>query len=130
LRFSLTHPGFRERLIEEFPLWSLSAVVAHELLRAARKDAAKRVDELIRRVPKIDPTWSDWRVAPEYLAHPGQGQGLERRSIPRHQNDCLIASSAWRAGLPVVTANRTDYERIADFAGHVAGQLFFVRAPA
>lgn len=131
LRFSLTHPSFRDRVIDEFPLWALSAVVAHELRRAARPKARPAVDAVLRRIPRrITPEWSDWMRASDYLANLGSRRGFDPVSLPRHQNDCLIAASAWRAGMPVVTCNGADFRRIVDFFGTRAGPVVVLPNPA
>ena len=131
LRFSLTRASFRDRVIDEFPLWALSSVVAQELRRAARPKARSTVDAVLRRIPqRVTPEWSDWMTASDYLAHLGNRRGFDPISLPRHQNDCLIAASAWRAGMPVVTCNGADYRRIVDFFGTRAGPLIVLSNPA
>jgi predicted nucleic acid-binding protein len=130
LRFTLSDEPFRRRVVAEFPLWSLSAVVAHELRRAARPAAIQAVDGLLRRVARrIEPAWSDWLTAAEYLAHLGAEGAFDPDSVPRHQNDCLIAASSWRNGLPVVTCNGDDFARIAAFLKRRAGRLFVLVPP-
>lgn len=130
LRFSLTHDEFRRQITSEFPIWSLSSVVAQELRRAARREAKAAVDRLIARVPKrVEPGWTDWMVAAEYLAHLGEAAGFDPDTVPRHQNDCLIAASAWRQGLPLVTCNADDFRRIATFMKARAGHLIALASP-
>jgi predicted nucleic acid-binding protein len=131
LRFAATQPSFREKVIEDFPLWALSAVVAHELTRSARSPRLRAfLDGLFAKVPtRVEVGWSDWMVAAAYLRFLGDSEGFELASIPRQQNDCLIAASAWRHGMPVVTCNGTDFSRLRRFLGPRAGPLVVLSAP-
>ncbi|MHB8872395.1 MAG: type II toxin-antitoxin system VapC family toxin [Myxococcaceae bacterium] len=131
LRFAATRPAFRERLVKDFPLWALSAVVAHELRRAARsRELQAYLDLLSSKVPtRVEVGWSDWMVAADYLRFLGSAKGFDATAIPRHQNDCLVAASAWRLGMPVVTCNGLDFERISRFLGPRAGPVVVLSAP-
>jgi predicted nucleic acid-binding protein len=131
LRFAITRPAFQEHLIREFRLWSLSAVVVHELIRAARTALARAaVEALIRRVPRrVEPGWADWQQAAAYLRHLGEESGFDPASVPARQNDALIASSAWRLGMSVVTCNGGDFNRLARFMRRRAGDLIVLEVP-
>jgi predicted nucleic acid-binding protein len=49
------------------------------------------------------------------LGHVGQRYGYERIGQARLTNDALIAASAARCGITVITANARDFARLAEF---------------
>lgn len=106
------------RLATDAPLW-LSAVVLEELYAGAAERDLRVVERLERDFDRakriLVPNLSDWTQAGTVLArlaakyHYGQiGQG-------RLTNDALIAISAGRQGITVITANERDFRRLAEF---------------
>jgi predicted nucleic acid-binding protein len=117
----LALPGFAT----EAPLW-LSSVVLEELYAGAadrNRQVVERLERDFYRAKRIlVPNLSDWTQAGRVLArlaakyHYGHGQG-------RLTNDALIAISAGRQGITVITANERDFRRLAEFRSfqwHVA----------
>jgi predicted nucleic acid-binding protein len=100
------------------PLW-VSSVVLEELYAGA--DAAgRRVIETLerdferaRRV--LVPDLTDWTQTGRMLAKIGAKYGFERIGQGRLTNDVLIAASAARCGVTVLTANARDFARLAEF---------------
>jgi predicted nucleic acid-binding protein len=96
-------------------LW-LSAVVLAELLAGAWGAARKSVERLGRDFEKVErllvPNGSDWQAAGALLARFGERYGYESIGRSRMMNDVLVASSAARRGVTVVTANARDFARI------------------
>jgi predicted nucleic acid-binding protein len=101
------------------PLW-LSAVVLSELLIGVMdRQSQKALLRMEREFSKIDrlvvPLQSDWRLAGEILAEIGRKYGYEQVGRARMTNDALIAMSAGRRGLTVLTKNADDFRKIAEF---------------
>jgi predicted nucleic acid-binding protein len=61
------------------------------------------------------PNLSDWASAGKVLARLAAKYGYERIGRARLTNDALIAMSAARTGITVLTANSRDFARIAEF---------------
>jgi predicted nucleic acid-binding protein len=61
------------------------------------------------------PNLSDWASAGKVLARLAAKYGYERIGRARLTNDALIAISAARTGITVLTANSRDFARIAEF---------------
>jgi predicted nucleic acid-binding protein len=107
-----------QRWEQKSPLW-LSSVVLEELYAGA--DAAgsriltklERDFELAGRI--LTPNHGDWTRAGKLLARLGKKHGYEQIGQARLVNDALIATSAARTGIAVITANRRDFERLAEF---------------
>jgi len=99
------------------PVW-LSAVVLEELYAGARGRAVRAVERLdqdfsrIRRV--LVPGQSDWRETGLVLSALVERYGYETVGITRVTNDSLIAMSARRMGITVLTANERDFARLAE----------------
>jgi predicted nucleic acid-binding protein len=98
----------------------LSAVVGSEILRGARDAAAKRdTRRLWRDYAKVArlviPGAGDWHDAGVVLAKIAAKYGYEAVGQARLVYDTLIALSARRRGITVVTFNVKDFERIAEF---------------
>jgi predicted nucleic acid-binding protein len=96
----------------------LSSVVGHELLVGSSDDARRRQNEqLWRRYEDVGrilvPTAQDWREAALVLARIGQDVGYSRVRHGRLTNDALLAYSARRQSLTVVTANVRDFALLA-----------------
>jgi predicted nucleic acid-binding protein len=99
-------------------LW-LSAVVLEELLTGAdakgRKVLAKFEHDFTKAGRILVPQASDWTQAGNVLARIGERFGYERIGKSRLTNDALIATSASRKGITVLTLNRRDFHRIGTF---------------
>ena len=105
------------RFTADAPLW-LSAVVLEELYAGAAdrdRQVVERLERDFDRAKRIlVPNLSDWTQAGKVLArlaarcHEHIGQG-------RLTNDALIAMSAGRLGIRVITANERDFRRLAEF---------------
>jgi predicted nucleic acid-binding protein len=102
----------------EAPIW-LSAVVLEELYAGASAQALDLVSELEREFKEEDrilvPTADDWAQAGRVLARLAAGYGYEAIGRGRLTNDALIAISAGRQGILVVTTNAQDFRRLAEF---------------
>jgi predicted nucleic acid-binding protein len=100
-------------------LW-LSAVVLEELYVGA---ADKRLKKLLARLERdferagrlLVPLQSDWTACGQVLSCIGEKYGYEVVRRARMTNDALIAISAARRGIAVLTVNENDYARIAEF---------------
>lgn len=107
-----------QRWARESPLW-LSAVVLEELhAGASRKDypvLAKLERDFERAQRVLVPNLDDWTHAGTVLARLAEKYGFERIGKARLTNDALIATSAARTGITVVTVNQRDFGRLAEF---------------
>lgn len=98
----------------------LSSVVLEELYAGAIDPKAKK---LILRLEKdfgkierlITPTHNDWSLSGQILCSIGQKCGFEMVKLSRMTNDCLIAMSALRNGLKIITRNAKDFRIISSF---------------
>ena len=101
-----------------FTLW-LSAVVLQELYAGARTTDLLNVELLEQRFSAISrifvPDLDDWTEAGKMLAMVGAKYGYEAIGRSRLTNDALIAASAARAGVRVITENVRDFSRLAEF---------------
>ena len=61
------------------------------------------------------PNLSDWAQAGRVLARLSEKYDYEQIGQGRLTNDALIAMSARRLGIRVLTANERDYRRLAEF---------------
>src|SRR5581483_11219637 len=107
-----------QRWSREAPLW-LSAVVLEELYAGARIEDRKILEKLERDFVRANrllvPSLGDWTFAGRILANIAQRHGYEKIGRARLTNDALIATSAARNGIRVITANARDYELLAGF---------------
>lgn len=98
------------------PVW-LSAVVLAELYAGADRRARRAIDRLERDFTKarriLVPTLSDWSETGKVLARFGEEFDYDTIARGRLTNDALIAISAARQGITVVTANARDFARLA-----------------
>jgi predicted nucleic acid-binding protein len=107
-----------QRWARESPLW-LSSVVLEELYAGANAndypilEKLERDFERARRV--LTPNMKDWTQAGKVLARLAQKYGYERIGQARLTNDALVATSAARAGITVLTVNQRDFARLAEF---------------
>jgi len=61
------------------------------------------------------PTLGDWTQTGRVLARLAARYGYEKIGQGRLANDALIAMSAARMGMTVITANERDFARLAEF---------------
>lgn len=106
------------KFVAENDMW-LSAVVLEELYAGAR-ERDRHLVELIERqfdeqgrilLPQLD----DWIQAGRVLSQLAARYDYEKIGRNRLTNDALMAMSAARAGVTVVTANVRDFRRLAEF---------------
>jgi predicted nucleic acid-binding protein len=97
----------------------LSAVVLEELYAGVRRRDRHVVERLERDFDRarriLVPALSDWTQAGKVLAQLAAECGYERIGQGRLTNDALIAMSAARQGITVITANERDFARLARF---------------
>ncbi len=101
------------------PVW-LSAVVLEELYAGAGKAKPRK---LVARLEKdfenvnrlLVPQQSDWTSTGMVLNKIGQKFGFEHVGKARLTNDTLIAMTAARNGLTLLTTNATDFVKIESF---------------
>jgi predicted nucleic acid-binding protein len=106
------------RLATDGPLW-LSAVVLEELYAGAADRDRKVVERLERDFARakrtLVPNLTDWAEVGRVLARLAAKYHYERIGQGRLTNDALIAMSAGRLGIRVITANERDFSRLAEF---------------
>jgi predicted nucleic acid-binding protein len=100
-------------------LW-LSAVVLEELYAGAGDQTVlKALQRLERDFDKVKrllvPNGSDWALCGQILGKIGAKYGYEQIGRARLTNDALIAVSAARQGVTVITTNIGDFQTIAEF---------------
>ena len=106
------------RLASSAPIW-LSAVVLEELYAGSvdRHPAAiERLERDFDRAGRIlVPNLGDWTQAGRILARLAIKYDYEEIGRGRLTNDALIAMSAARSGIRVITANQRDFAKLAEF---------------
>ena len=106
------------RLAADVPLW-LSSVVLEELYAGAGDRERRVVERLERDFDRakriLVPNLSDWTQSGKVLARLAMKYDYEQIGQGRLTNDALIAMSAGRLGICVITANERDYRRLAEF---------------
>jgi predicted nucleic acid-binding protein len=99
-------------------LW-LSSVVLAELFAGARSGSIRIIEKLERDFARVQrvltPNGTDWVATGRILAKVGAKYGFDQIGRARLTNDTLIAVSAARVGIEIVTANPKDFARIAEF---------------
>jgi predicted nucleic acid-binding protein len=107
-----------QRWTQESPLW-LSSVVLQELYAGTNANDYRVLEKLERDFERakrmLVPNLSDWTQAGKVLARLGRKYGYERIGRARLTNDALIATTAARNGLTVITTNQRDFGRLAEF---------------
>jgi len=94
----------------------LSSVVHSELLRGVDTRTERAyVAHLARNYPPAAPTLGQWERCGQVLARLRRARGYDARGLRGIQNDVLIALAARDHGVPVVTTDRADFERIAEW---------------
>jgi predicted nucleic acid-binding protein len=118
LRTGSTSALLLQRWARESPLW-LSSIVLEELYAGANPADSRILDKLERDFQKarrvLVPNLTDWTQAGKILARLGQTYGYEKIGRARLTNDALIATSAARTGITVITANQRDFALLAEF---------------
>jgi len=106
------------RWLGETPVW-LSSVVVEELYAGAKQKDFRILEKLERDLGganrTLTPSFEDWKRAGRILAKMGERYGYEQIGRARLVNDALIAASASRNGVTLITANRRDFARLAEF---------------
>ncbi len=106
------------RWVQESPLW-LSSVVLEELYAGAGTTERRIVEKLERDFDKANrvlvPNLADWTFAGKILAAVAERYGYEKIGRTRLTNDALIATSAVRNGINVITTNPRDFALLAQF---------------
>ena len=99
-------------------LW-LSSVVIEELYAGATPQDTRTIERLERDFHKakriLVPNISDWSACGKVLARLATKYDFEQIGQARLTNDALIAMSAGRCGITVLTANERDFARLAEF---------------
>jgi predicted nucleic acid-binding protein len=107
-----------ERWRRKTPIW-VSSVVLGELYAGADAAGTKLIEKLERDFERarrvLIPNLSDWTQTGRILAKVGAKYGFERIGQGRLTNDALIATSAARCGIEVITLNPRDFARLAEF---------------
>lgn len=99
-------------------IW-LSAVVLEELYAGVGRSSRDLVERLewdfdeAKRI--LVPNLSDWTRVGDVLARLASKYGYEKIGRGRLTNDALIAMSAARRGINVLTTNERDFRRLAEF---------------
>jgi|SRR5579863_8717470 len=106
------------RWFQSTPIW-LSSVVLEELYAGADAKGQRVIDKMARDFDRarriLVPNLTDWISAGRLLASVAQKYGYERIGRAKLTNDALIAASASRAGIALVTANRRDFALLSEF---------------
>ena len=107
-----------QRWADRSPLW-LSSVVLEELCAGTTSGNQRVVERLERDFGKtgrvLVPNLTDWACAGKVLARLARKYGYEQTGQARLTNGALIAMSAARTGITVITANTRDFARLAEF---------------
>ncbi len=100
------------------PLW-LSSVVLEELyagVSARNRHAVERLERDFDKAGRIlVPNLTDWTQTGKVLALLAAKYGYEQIGKRRLTNDALIAMSAGRLGITVITGNARDFGKLAEF---------------
>src|SRR6202162_2311211 len=99
-------------------LW-LSSLVLEELdagVSARHRRVVERLERDFDRVSRIlVPNLGDWTQTGKVLARLAAKYDYEQIGKGRLTNDALIAMSAGRLGITVITANARDFKKLAEF---------------
>jgi predicted nucleic acid-binding protein len=100
------------------PLW-LSAVVLEELYAGADDLSRRTVERLQRDFERakriLVPNLKDWTDAGQVLGRLAAKYNYEKIGRGRLTNDALLAMSAGRLGIRIITLNERDFPRLAEF---------------
>jgi predicted nucleic acid-binding protein len=107
-----------KRLAANSPVW-LSSVVLEELYAGVaprNRHVLERLERDFERAKRIlVPNLNDWTQTGKVLARLAARYDYEQIGQGRLTNDALIAMSAGRSGITVITANARDFMRLAEF---------------
>jgi predicted nucleic acid-binding protein len=108
----------RRRFTPGAPVW-LSSVVLEELYAGVKPRDSPIVERLERDFDKagrmLVPNLSDWTRTGKLLARLAAKYDYEQIGQARLTNDALMAMSAARRGITIITANERDFGRLAQF---------------
>jgi predicted nucleic acid-binding protein len=97
----------------------LSAVVLEELYAGVGQSSRNVVEDLERNFDRakriLVPNLCDWTRTGEVLSRLATKYGYENIGRGRLTNDALIAMSAARRGISVITTNERDFRKLAEF---------------
>jgi predicted nucleic acid-binding protein len=100
------------------PVW-LSSIVLEELYAGAKPRDARIVERLERDFERAQrilvPNLRDWAQTGKLLSRLALKYGYERIGRSRLCNDALLAMSAARDGMTIITVNERDFARLAEF---------------
>jgi predicted nucleic acid-binding protein len=106
------------RFATDAPLW-LSSVVLEELYAGAGERDRYAVERLERDFDRarriLVPNLNDWTQTGRVLARLAAKYHYEQIGQGRLTNDALIAMSAGRLGITVMTANERDFRKLTEF---------------
>ncbi|HXQ27328.1 MAG TPA: type II toxin-antitoxin system VapC family toxin [Candidatus Acidoferrales bacterium] len=106
------------RLGADAPVW-LSSVVLEELyagMNLRNRHVLERLERDFERARRIlVPNLSDWTQTGKVLALLAAKYDYEQIGRGRLTNDALVAISAGRSGITVITTNARDFARLAEF---------------
>jgi predicted nucleic acid-binding protein len=106
------------RIASDAPIW-LSAVVLEELYAGSidrHPAAVERLERDFDRAGRIlVPNLGDWAQAGRVLARLATKYDYEQIGRGRLTNDALIATTAARTGIRVITGNQRDFAKLAEF---------------
>ena len=106
------------RLSSGAPLW-LSSVVLEELYAGTNSrdfQVVERLEHDFERARRIlVPNLTDWTQAGKTISQLATRYNFEQIGKSRLTNDALIAMSAGRTGITIVTGNPRDFARLAEF---------------
>jgi predicted nucleic acid-binding protein len=106
------------RLAADSPVW-LSSVVLEELYAGADANDTHVVERLERDFDRakriLVPNLSDWTRTGKVLSQLAAKYDYEKVGRARLTNDALIAMSAGRLGITLITANVRDFSKLAEF---------------
>jgi predicted nucleic acid-binding protein len=107
-----------KRLATNSPVW-LSSVVLEELyagIAPRSRHVLERLERDFERAKRmLVPNLNDWTQTGKVLARLAARYDCEQIGQGRLTNDALIAMSAGRSGVTVITANARDFMRLAEF---------------
>jgi predicted nucleic acid-binding protein len=118
LRAGNSGPPWLHETDDKTGVW-LSSVVLEELYAGASNAKLAVIEEMEdlfdRRNRILVPNLADWVQTGKMLRRLAEKYGYEQIGRGRLTNDALIGASAARAGIRILTANRRDFARLAEF---------------
>jgi predicted nucleic acid-binding protein len=106
------------RIAGSQPVW-LSSVVLEELYAGAGGRSRRAVERLERDFDRarriLVPNLTDWTETGKVLALIAAKYGYEQIGRGRLTNDALMAMSARRLGITLVTSNARDFGKVSEF---------------